>query len=146
MEYTLKFEMPYINCDNFKEKDLVNLLGVVTGTRIGESIKSYKYGNIRFETDDKQHWRPIVSELDSFARSKTNCIIFDTKDKDKYDKLFVYQSLNRENPYYGIVGLKTENGKIVHMYNKTVHTYFLELDYSVLVINMLRMIINKNKF
>lgn len=139
MEYTLKFEIPYINCDNFKEKDLINLLGVVTGTRINDLISNYKYGNIRFELDDKQHWKPIVSELDGFMRSKTNCIIFDIKEKQKYDKLFIYQTLNRENPYYGIVGLKSDNGKPVHI-------YFLELDYSVLVINMLRMINNKIKF
>jgi len=137
MEYTLKFEMPYINCDNYKEKDLINLLGVVSGTRIGEFVDHYTYGTIKFADNDKQHKYPIVTELDNFARSKTNCIIFDVKDKynKKYDKLFVYQTLNRENPYYGIVGTKEEN-------NKSVHIYFLELDYSVLVINMFRMIQN----
>lgn len=138
MEYTLKFEMPYINCDNFKEKDLVNLLGVITGTRINEQIENYTYGNIRFEQDDKQHWKPIASELDVFSRSKTNCIIFNVKNSNKYSKLFVYQTLNRENPYYGIVGLKKEidiNGN-----NPTVHIYNLELDYSALVITMNRII------
>ena len=138
MEYTLKFEMPYINCDNFKEKDLVNLLGVITGTRINEQIENYTYGNIRFEQDDKQHWKPIASELDGFSRSKTNCIIFNVKNSNKYSKLFVYQTLNRENPYYGIVGLKKEidiNGN-----NPTVHIYNLELVYSALVITMNRII------
>lgn len=139
MEYTLKFEMPYINCDNYKEKDLINLTGVINGTRIGDLINSYTYANITFADSDKQHKYPIVTELDGFVRSKTNCIIFDVKDKQNYDKLFVYQSLNRENPYYGIVGLKTEDGKPVHI-------YFLELDYSVLVINMQRMIKNKIKY
>ena len=52
--------------------------------------------------------------------------------------------MNRENPYYGIVGLKTENDKTEN--NKTVHVYFLELDYGILAINMKRMIDNKIKY
>jgi len=136
MEYKLKFEMPYINCDNFKEKDLTNLLGVISGTRINESIESYNYANIKFDETDKQHWFPIVTELESFSRSKTNCIIFNLASSNKYSKLFVYQTLNRENPYYGIVGLK----KNPDINNSTVHIYNLELDYSVLVINMNRII------
>jgi hypothetical protein len=137
MEYTLKFEMPYINCDNYKEKDLINLIGVITGTRINDLIDHYTYGNIKFSDGDRQHIYPIVTELDNFMRSKTNCIIFDVNPKyqKKYKKLFVYQSLNRENPYYGIVGLKEEN-------DKPVHIYFINLDYSILVINMHRMIQN----
>lgn len=139
MEYTLKFEMPYINCDNYKEKDLLNLIGVITGTRINETIDKYTYGNIKFSEDDKQHKYPIVNELDGFHRSKTNCIIFDIDPKyqKKYKKLFVYQSLNKENQYYGIVGMKSEN-------NNFVHVYFINLDYSVLVMNMHRMIQNNN--
>ena len=107
-----------------------------TLTRIGEFIDHYTYGNIKFGDDDKQHNCPIVTELNDFTRSKTNCIIFNIKEKynKKYDKLFVYQTLNRENQYYGIVGIK-EN-------KKPVHIYFLELDYSILVINMFRMIKN----
>jgi len=137
MEYTLKFEMPYINCDNYKEKDLINLLGVVTGTRINDMIDHYTYGNIKFCEGDSQHKYPIVSELENFTRSKTNCIIFDMANKynQKYQKLFVYQTLNRENPYYGIVGLKSDGETLVHI-------YFLDLDYSVLIINMCRMIQN----
>ena len=137
MEYTLKFEMPYINCDNYKEKDLYNLMGVITGTRIGEYIEKYTYGNIRFADSDKQKKYPIVSELENFTRSKTNCIIFDVKGNNKYQKLFVYQTLNRENPYYGIVGLKDDN--------TTIHIYFIDLDYSTLVINMFRIIQNNFK-
>jgi len=140
MEYTLKFEMPYINCDNFKEKDLINLLGVFTGTRINDMISKYTYGNIKFSDSDKQHKYPIVNELDNFTRSKTNCIIFDMAEKynHKYQKLFVYQSLNRENSYYGIVGLKQDG-------QPTPHIYFLDLDYSVLIINMCRMIQNNTE-
>jgi len=137
MEYTLKFEMPYINCDNYKEKDLINLFGVITGTRINDMINHYTYGNIKFCDNDIQHKYPIVTELDNFTRSKTNCIIFDINEKynHKYRKLFIYQTLNRENPYYGIVGLKSDGETLVH-------TYFINLDYSVLVINMSRMIQN----
>lgn len=131
MEYKLKFMMPYINCDNFKEKDLNNLLGVINGTRIRDLIKGYKYGNIKFDEEDKQKFYPIVNELENFTRSKTNCIIFDV-DSKKFEKLFLYQTLNRENPYYGIVGLKHDG--------KSVHIYFIDLEYSVAVINMYKMI------
>ena len=139
MEYTLKFEMPYINCDNYKEKDLRSLITVVTGARVNEMIDGYTYGNIKFSDDDKQHKYPIVTELDNFTRSKTNCIIFNVNEKfqKKYKKIFVYQTLNRENPYYGIVGLEVEN-------DNPVHIYFIELNYSVLVINMYRMILQNN--
>ena len=130
--YELKLSMPYVKCDNFKEKDLINLLGVINGCRIKDYIQGYKYGILSFEDDDVKRLNPSVLEIDSFLRLKTNCIIFDIVNKTKYNKVFVYQSINRENNYYGIVGLKN-NGESVHVYN-------IELDYAKLVINLLRMV------
>ena len=68
MEYTLKFEMPYINCDNYKEKDLLNLIELITNSRINDLICNHSYGNIKFSDDDKQHNYPNVTELDNFVR------------------------------------------------------------------------------
>ena len=74
--YTLKFNFNYINCSKFKEKELLILRNIVSGSRIGENFYFYKYANISFDESDKKHEYPIVSELDNFGRSKTNGIIF----------------------------------------------------------------------
>ena len=86
MEYFLKFNMPYITCDNYKEKELLNFIGIVNGSRVGLLLNGYSYANIRFSEEDKKHENPIITELDSFSRSKTNCIIFNIEN-NKYDKM-----------------------------------------------------------
>ena len=135
MEYFLKFNMPYITCDNYKEKELLNFIGIVNGSRVGLLLNGYSYANIRFSEEDKKHENPIITELDSFSRSKTNCIIFNIEN-NKYDKIFIYQTLNKENPYYGILAFSTETQKLTHIYN-------IEYDHSKLIIYMFRMLSNK---
>ena len=132
MEYKLSFNMPYINCDNYKEKELINFIGIINGSRTGLLLNGYKYANIRFDDEDKKHEYPIITELDSFSRSKTNCIIFNSNE-GRYNKLFIYQSLNKDNPYYGILAYNTDTGKNVHIYN-------IEYDHSKLIIYIFRLL------
>lgn len=133
MEYKLKFNMPYINCDNYKEKELLNFIGIINGSRVGLLLTGYKYANLKFDDKDNKHEYPIITELDSFSRSKTNCIIFNISKNNKYDKIFIYQTLNKENPYYGILAFNEETQKCTHIYN-------IEYDHSKIIIYMFRML------
>lgn len=125
--------MPYINCDNYKEKELMHFIGIISGSRTGLLLNGYSFGNIIFNEEDKKHEFPIIMELDSFSRSKTNCLIYNIKNDNKYNKLFIYQTLNKDNPYYGILVYNTETGKSVHIYN-------IEYDYTKLIIYMFRLL------
>lgn len=118
MEYTdLKFSMPHINCTNFKEKDTLVIRNIIKGARLGDMISFSNYGNISFSNEDKLHWNPIVVDLESFTRSKTNCMIFDINTKNKYNKAIIYYSILSNDSYYGLLLYNTENNKCSHVHN-----------------------------
>ena len=119
MEYKLKFQLPYIDCTNYKEKDLLSFINLVNGSRVGNLLCKYRYGTITYDQEDKQKFYPIVNELDNFSRSKTNCIIFDIREGNcnKYNKLFLYQSILKDSGFYGFVAYNTETNKMLHIYN-----------------------------
>ena len=130
MSYEITLNFYYQTFDSFKQKGALIIQNLFAGGRMIDYAKFHGYGIIL--TNGHKADKITIEDLDKFSRSKTNCIIFDTVNKTKYNKVFVYQSINRENSYYGIVGLKN-NGESVHVYN-------IELDYAKLVINLLRMI------
>ena len=75
--YNLKFFYCYIDCNNFKEKELLIFRNIVSNARLGNDIKFSSYGTITFNHEDTKHEYPILTELSSFSRGKTNAIIFD---------------------------------------------------------------------
>jgi len=137
-EYKLKFSLPYITCDNFKEKELINFIGIINGSIIGQYFNGSNYAHIDFDKTDKQKINPIVSVFDSFYRSKTNCIILNLKDNVYYNKIFIYQTLFKNSGFYGIVAYNTETNKNLHIYN-------IDLNYTSLIINLDRIISKNNK-
>ena len=74
--YNLKFLFSYIDCNNFKEKELILLRNFISGCRLGNEINFSHYAIVTFDENDKKHDFPIVTEIENFARSKTNGIIF----------------------------------------------------------------------
>ena len=118
MEYNnLKFSMPYINCTPFKEKDSLIIRNIIKGARLGEMISFSNYGNISFADDDKYHWNPIVTDLESFTRSKSNCMVFDIISKNKYNKAILYYSIISKDDFYGLLLYNTEDNHCSHIYN-----------------------------
>lgn len=114
--YTLKFNFNYINCSKFKEKELIILRNIISGSRIGQNFYFYKYANISFDESDKKHEYPIVSELDNFGRSKTNGIIFKISN-NIYNRCLIYQTSSKECSFYGYIIYNTETGEYSHNYN-----------------------------
>lgn len=114
--YTLKFNFNYINCNKFKEKELLVLRNIISGSRVGQNFYFYKYANVSFDEQDYKHEYPIVSELDNFGRSKTNSIIFKISN-NLYNRCLIYQTGSKECSFYGYIIYNTETGKYSHNYN-----------------------------
>ena len=133
--YQGKFEMPYSECANFKEKEISFIRFILKDILMGEYIRFSGYGNIIFNDEDKRHNSPIISQLKEFSRSKTNCVIFNLYNC-KYDKLFLSKTKYKEESFYGIVLYNTQNNDKINIYN-------IELDYSKLAITINRIITNK---
>ena len=133
--YHGKFEMPYSECCNFKEKEISFIKFFLKDILMNKYIKFSSYGNIIFEPEDKKHNFPIITQIKEFSRSKTNCIIFDLIDCE-YDKIFLSKTKYKEESFYGIILYNTETDNKINIYN-------IELDYTKLAITINRIIINK---
>ena len=120
MEYKFEFQRWFFDTDNFKQKQVDNILGIINGGRLLEFMKFVGYGNITYAPEDHGHRYPTITELDKFNRLKSNCMIFDltynTYNNGKFDKCFIYQSNGRQIGNYGFVFYNTETGKLWHKY------------------------------
>lgn len=134
-EYIGKFEMPYIECQNFKEKEGYIISGIISGGRIGSFINFSGFANIAFDDEDIQHWHPKVTILEKFTRSNSNALVYNINSNNKYNKIFVYKTNTKDSGFYGLLFYNTETNKSLHIFN-------VELDYSRLVINMSRVVEN----
>lgn len=121
-EYNLEFSVYYINTDNFKQKNAEILISTFANSRIHEHLSFAGYANIEFSDDDRKHRYPHITELEKFARSKTNCLVFNmhkSGHNDKFDKCFIYRSNNHREPTYGYVFYNTETGEMNHVWGVT---------------------------
>lgn len=120
-DYKLEFILCYLSTDNFKEKSARNLMNVIGGSRMMNFMTFDSFGHIDFAEDDNTHSHPLVSKLDKFSRSKTNCLIYDLKEniynRAEYDKCFIYRSNGYREPSLGFVFLNTETNKCKHIFN-----------------------------
>jgi len=120
MEYKFEFERWFFDTDNFKQKQVENILGIINGGRLHEYMRFFSYGNISFEPEDKGHRYPTITELDKFNRLKSNCLIFDlsynTFNNGKYDKCFIYNTVGHQIGNYGFVFYNTKTGELSHKY------------------------------
>lgn len=119
--YNLKFLFSYIDCNNFKEKELILLRNFIGGCRLGREIKFSHYAMVTFDENDKKHDFPIVTEIENFARSKTNGIVFNMENTSLnngvFTKCFVYQTLFRNSGAYGYILFNDETGDSIHTFN-----------------------------
>jgi hypothetical protein len=119
--YNLKFIFSYIECNNFKEKDLILLRNFISGCRLGREIKFSHYANVTFDENDKKHDFPIVTEIESFTRGKTNGIVFDMENTSLnngvFTKCFIYQTLFNNSGAYGYILFNDETNEITHSFN-----------------------------
>ena len=119
--YKLKFSYCYIECNNFKEKELVIFRNIISNSRLGRDMLFNCYANITFDNDDKKHEYPIINELNAFTRSKTNGIIFDIPVGDyndgTFEKVLLYQTTNKNTGCYGLLFFNRETNLNSHVYN-----------------------------
>ena len=133
-----KFEMPYINGANFKEKEILNIANIINGSRIGENVYFCGYGNMSFSDEDNKHWYPRITKLDGFIRNKTNLMILNIKSNNKYNYIFIYQTTTKDSGFYGILMYNSETNDSLHIYN-------VEYDWSRLVIVLSRIVQNNKE-
>lgn len=119
--YELKFDWFYIDCANFKERELLLLRNTIAKARLGHDLSFYKYATITFSQEDIKHETPIINELESFGRGKTNAIIFNMANtninNNKFNKCLVYQTIYKTDAYYGYIFYHTETQRYIHIYN-----------------------------
>lgn len=133
--YIGTMQMPYTECNNFKEKEALNILAIIGGARVRDFISFTGYANITFDDNDIKHWHPKVKQLETFTRNKSNALVFNIFGCS-YDKMYVYKSNLKDNGFYGIILYNTENQKSSNIFN-------IEYDYSKLMIYINRIITNK---
>lgn len=121
--YTLKFNYCFIECTNFKEKELNVLRNIISKARLGKELVFYRYANISFNENDSKHEYPVITEFENFARGKTNAIIFkmdnEMSSQEKYNRCIIYQTVSKNDGFYGYLFYNTETGEYNHTYNLT---------------------------
>lgn len=120
--YELESNLYYLEFDNFKEKQTSILLKTLLGGRLYDYMRFDKYAHIEFDPEDKKHRFPIVKELESFNKLKTNCIEFNltynTKNNGQFDKLFLYNTIyhSEKGGCFGFYLYNTQTKKCIHKY------------------------------
>lgn len=118
--YNFEFWRWNFNCDNFKQRPAQILINTIIGGRLVNDMEFESYGHIEFAPEDKSNRYPTVSYLDDFTRSKTNCLIFNLKETDKnknyYNKCFIYHSTSAQDGNYGYVFYNSETNEMIHKY------------------------------
>ena len=66
--YMLKFNYCFVECTNFKEKELNILRNIISKARLGKELVFYRYANISFNENDSKHEYPVITEFENFAR------------------------------------------------------------------------------
>ena len=119
--YQLKFSLCYIDCTNFKEKELLILRNIIANARLGRQLSFSNYAIITFDNEtDKKHEYPNITEIPSYGRGKTNGIIFDIIDeqlKSRFNKCLLYKTQYKTEGYYGYVFYNTETNESNHIFN-----------------------------
>lgn len=137
-EINLKMTMGFIDPIVFKEKEIQIINNIISGSRLGKNIVFYKYGNLVFDENDKRHFNPKLNLHDSYKRSKINCIAYkNTCENCTFDYLYVYKTSNSESGFFGILAYNSNK-------NENIHLYGLNLDYTNLVVNLMRLSARKN--
>lgn len=135
-DINFEFEFGYwnFNLANFKKKQMMILLGVIGGSRLGKYFKFSGYGNISFSDEDTAHRYPIIEMQEKYNRNKTNVLVFDMPVTDRnidglYDKMFLYQTDFPHIPNYGYVLYNTKT-------KKTNHIFYIDYDINDLTISL----------
>lgn len=139
VSYSLKFEMPYITCDNFKEKEITIINNFIAGARIRKMIQYNSMASIEFDdVDVHKHEFPKVKILPSFIKQHTNAVIYDIIVPCKYDKVLIYQNILKNTNFYGFVIFNSNNTE------QQFHYYNIEYDLTTLAKDVDRLIENKD--
>lgn len=126
-EFNIKFELPYIETNVFRQKHYNILLSLIGNSRLNSYMHYDGPGIITFDNEDVQHTNPTITLMEKYNRLKTNCLVYSLPENisnmNYYDKLFIYYSSGNKESYYGYVLYNTKNGK-------NTHKYFIDDDYN----------------
>ena len=111
------FQYPYMHYDNFKQKEAIQLLYIISGLRLNSEMKFDGYASITFDVDDKKSEHPIFTMLDGFERKNSQALVFDISESYRntehhFDKLFLYTMNGKSSAssnYYGFMLYSTEH-------------------------------------
>ena len=81
--FEFEFMMWNYNPDNFKKKQIMILLGVIGGSKLGKHFKFSGYGNMTFSDEDTGHRYPLIEMQEKYNRNKTNVLVFDMPATDR---------------------------------------------------------------
>ena len=139
--YDLTFDFTYERCDNFKEKEINTLKNILSMTRIAQEIVYKCNATISFDVSDKTHEHPHITELEKYARSKTNGIIYELKHTKTnpgiYNRCLIYKNEWPKSITWGFVMFNSETGK-------QQHQYMIDEDFGDLIFKIQRNLTNAN--
>lgn len=128
--FTCELQLFYLPVSNFKEKQSNILMNSISNGRLGQEIKFNSFANISFEAEDKQLRYPTFKPLDGFARSKTNCLVYDVLETEKnpgmWDKCYIFMQ-GGHDVSYSFIMYNTKTGRMVHK-------FMIPLEYDSIVI------------
>ena len=116
----LEFNMYYLPVTNFKQKNYLVLINVISQSRLYEYMEFVGPAHMYFDELDNKHAFPKIIGYDSYNRNKTNCLIYklpyNEKNDELYDYLFIYYSEMGKEPYYGYLAYNEKTGKCSHKF------------------------------
>lgn len=117
-DYTFNKMYPYMDTSVMKQKDVNNLMILISSGRLKNLIEFEGFGVCEYDEDDKQLIHPYVKKFDKFNRLRTNILIYDIFNNDwsggKYDKLFIFKTNWPKEPTYNIVFHNTQTNVSMH--------------------------------
>lgn len=117
-DYTFNKMYPYMDTSVMKQKDVNNLMTLISSGRLKNLIEFEGFGVCEYDEDDKQLIHPYVTKFDKFNRLRTNVLIYNILDNDwsggKYDKLFIFKTNWPKEPTYNIVFHNTQTNVSMH--------------------------------
>lgn len=118
--YNLNFMHWRLAVSPLKEKEINRIIYILSQSRHVKDISFNTYAECTWgEGDEDTHWKPIVTELESFNRRRACMAVFDVHvegGNGRFDKLFLYQGSHSKISNWGYVMLNTTTGEQKHKY------------------------------
>lgn len=110
----------HFTCDPIKQKHSMIIRNLLERSRLQNQIEFDTYAILTFSDEDSLLKYPHIESIDTFSKSKTNCLIYNLKYTDEnpgvFNKLFITFYQGKHISYYGYMMYNTETKKFNHKY------------------------------